>query len=58
MSILRGGSLESEIKFQGLSAVSWHIYSGIITETVNVITTSSCPPFIRKTPDGSVLETA
>ena len=58
INILIEGSLESEIKFQRLPALSWRMYSGIITETVNVITTSSCPPFIRKTPDVCVLDTA
>jgi hypothetical protein len=55
--MLREGSLESEIKFQGLPAVSCLMYSGI-TERVNVTTTSSCLPFIRKTPDVCVLDTA
>jgi hypothetical protein len=56
--MLREGSLESEIKFQGLPSVSSRMYSGIITERVNVITTSSCLPFIRKTPEVCVLDSA
>jgi len=58
MSILREGSLESEIQFQGLLEMSSRMYSGIITERVNVIATSSCLPFIRKTPEVCVLDTA
>ena len=58
MSKLRERSLESEITFHRLPAVSWRMYSGITTETANVITKSFFLPFIRKTPDVCVLDTA